>query len=50
MPQMSPMWWTTMLMWMIMCMLMMMSISYFEYQPKLEIFKKNKLSKMTWKW
>nr|YP_010924952.1 ATP synthase F0 subunit 8 [Chanohirata theae]WKB17930.1 ATP synthase F0 subunit 8 [Chanohirata theae] len=50
MPQMSPMWWTTIMLWIIMCLLVMMSINYFNYSPNMKINKKISSETLIWKW
>nr|YP_009727908.1 ATP synthase F0 subunit 8 [Notonecta montandoni]QHZ87283.1 ATP synthase F0 subunit 8 [Notonecta montandoni] len=52
MPQMSPMWWTTLFMLFLLSFLLVMMIMYFnkEYKPlSMEITKKE-MKMLNWKW
>nr|WNK74772.1 ATP synthase F0 subunit 8 [Thaia sp. 1 NZ-2023b] len=50
MPQMSPMWWTTMMIMFIMLMIIMMTMLYFNFQKKIMMNFKMNFKKMNWKW
>nr|YP_009974397.1 ATP synthase F0 subunit 8 [Chanohirata hamata]QNJ33327.1 ATP synthase F0 subunit 8 [Chanohirata hamata] len=50
MPQMSPMWWTTISMWTIFCLMMFIYINYFYYSPNVKMNMKMHLKKFNWKW
>nr|WRQ18228.1 ATP synthase F0 subunit 8 [Multinervis guangxiensis] len=50
MPQMAPMWWTTMLLMNLCLILMLMSIIYFYSEAMKSKFKSSKKLKFNWKW
>nr|QUI77249.1 ATP synthase F0 subunit 8 [Empoascanara gracilis] len=50
MPQMSPMWWTNLMMILMMTLIMMMVIMYFNFNIKMKIEENPLLKKMNWKW
>nr|YP_010952947.1 ATP synthase F0 subunit 8 [Empoascanara circumscripta]WMQ52390.1 ATP synthase F0 subunit 8 [Empoascanara circumscripta] len=50
MPQMSPMWWTFMMMLFILCFMLMMTIMYFEFKMKINYNTKLNYKMMKWKW
>nr|QKW88758.1 ATP synthase F0 subunit 8 [Idiocerus herrichii] len=50
MPQMSPMWWLTLMLIFNLTYLMMNSMLYFNYQTKNKYSMKLLKYKLTWKW
>nr|YP_010502878.1 ATP synthase F0 subunit 8 [Exitianus nanus]UXD78655.1 ATP synthase F0 subunit 8 [Exitianus nanus] len=50
MPQMSPMWWTTISVMSICSMIIMISFTYFLFNNKLKMNMKTKNIKFNWKW
>nr|YP_010140042.1 ATP synthase F0 subunit 8 [Balala fujiana]QQK57702.1 ATP synthase F0 subunit 8 [Balala fujiana] len=50
MPQMSPMWWLMLYTTTIMVLLIINSITYFNYQPTMKKYIKKNTTKMKWKW
>nr|YP_010610879.1 ATP synthase F0 subunit 8 [Nabicerus dentimus]WAP91700.1 ATP synthase F0 subunit 8 [Nabicerus dentimus] len=50
MPQMSPMWWMTLMLIFNMCYLMMNTMLYFNYNIKNKYTIKMDKLKLTWKW
>nr|YP_010582964.1 ATP synthase F0 subunit 8 [Vatana ogromna]UGN61410.1 ATP synthase F0 subunit 8 [Vatana ogromna] len=49
MPQMSPMWWTTLMFMFIISFMMYMNIMYFNYNKNIKKNKKE-LNKLNWMW
>nr|WRY72490.1 ATP synthase F0 subunit 8 [Yangida basnetti] len=50
MPQMSPMWWTMMMMIFLISMLMAMSLVYFSYKKLIKKDMKMKKTSFNWLW
>nr|YP_009450286.1 ATP synthase F0 subunit 8 [Notonecta chinensis]AOW68976.1 ATP synthase F0 subunit 8 [Notonecta chinensis] len=52
MPQMSPMWWTTLFSLFLLSFLLVMMIMYFnkEYKPITPQVESKKMSTLNWKW
>nr|QZZ18370.1 ATP synthase F0 subunit 8 [Yangisunda tiani] len=50
MPQMSPMWWTFLMMMFIITMLMSMCMVYFNYNKYLEMKTSSKKMNLNWTW
>nr|ATD52976.1 ATP synthase F0 subunit 8 [Exitianus sp. EMHAU-2015-Zz05232005]ATF28581.1 ATP synthase F0 subunit 8 [Exitianus indicus] len=50
MPQMSPMWWTTIFCFSISTLMMMISFTYFMFNNYLKTSKKMLNKKFNWKW
>nr|YP_010952934.1 ATP synthase F0 subunit 8 [Empoascanara alami]YP_010952973.1 ATP synthase F0 subunit 8 [Empoascanara hongkongica]QJT42832.1 ATP synthase F0 subunit 8 [Empoascanara dwalata]WMQ52377.1 ATP synthase F0 subunit 8 [Empoascanara alami]WMQ52416.1 ATP synthase F0 subunit 8 [Empoascanara hongkongica] len=50
MPQMSPMWWTFLMIMFILSFIMIMSMLYFDYKKKIDFKINLNLTKMNWKW
>nr|YP_010582873.1 ATP synthase F0 subunit 8 [Uzeldikra longiprocessa]UGN61293.1 ATP synthase F0 subunit 8 [Uzeldikra longiprocessa] len=50
MPQMSPMWWTSLMMMFILMFIMCLTMMYFSTDYKMKIKKKMKIMKINWKW
>nr|YP_010610840.1 ATP synthase F0 subunit 8 [Erragonalia choui]WAP91661.1 ATP synthase F0 subunit 8 [Erragonalia choui] len=50
MPQMSPMWWTLMMLLFIFSMFLLMSLMYFNFLNKSMLKNKKNIHEMNWKW
>nr|YP_010478446.1 ATP synthase F0 subunit 8 [Orosius sp.]UVI59890.1 ATP synthase F0 subunit 8 [Orosius sp.] len=50
MPQMAPMWWTTLMMLTMFMMFITLSINYFSYNKTMKFNSKNNNNPMNWKW
>nr|YP_010478433.1 ATP synthase F0 subunit 8 [Nesophrosyne ponapona]UVI59877.1 ATP synthase F0 subunit 8 [Nesophrosyne ponapona] len=50
MPQMAPMWWTTMLLISIMSLMLLTMMNYFLCSKKINLHKTNNYNKLMWKW
>nr|YP_009439679.1 ATP synthase F0 subunit 8 [Yanocephalus yanonis]ATG83152.1 ATP synthase F0 subunit 8 [Yanocephalus yanonis] len=50
MPQMAPMWWTSILMITLMMMMLSMMFMYFLTSKKVEISLKTNKNQLNWKW
>nr|ASR18181.1 ATP synthase F0 subunit 8 [Orosius orientalis] len=50
MPQMAPMWWTTLMMLTMLMMFIMVSINYFNYNKIMKFNNKNQDNNLYWKW
>nr|YP_010140055.1 ATP synthase F0 subunit 8 [Kalasha nativa]QQK57715.1 ATP synthase F0 subunit 8 [Kalasha nativa] len=50
MPQMAPMWWLTLYMGTLTSIMWMMTMIYFNSNPKKNKIKKTKKASMKWKW
>nr|YP_010478362.1 ATP synthase F0 subunit 8 [Nesophrosyne sp. 48 GMB-2012]UVI59806.1 ATP synthase F0 subunit 8 [Nesophrosyne sp. 48 GMB-2012] len=50
MPQMAPMWWTTMLLISVMSLMLMTMMNYFLCTKKIDLHKSTNSNKLMWKW
>nr|UGN61566.1 ATP synthase F0 subunit 8 [Paracyba sp.] len=50
MPQMSPMWWTTLMLMFIFSILVCMFMMYFNYTKKMSEKKKMTMNNLSWTW
>nr|YP_010363554.1 ATP synthase F0 subunit 8 [Atkinsoniella wui]UNZ12655.1 ATP synthase F0 subunit 8 [Atkinsoniella wui] len=50
MPQMAPMWWTSLMLTFMLSFLLMMSLLYFNTMSNSMMMKQNKTVQMNWKW